>query len=720
MLMHFTYVSALSSIGHHHHHHQLRHSSLSSITTTTRLPFSAATAYEEATSTVSDEEYIDFVSNALLQPPPANSLHPSSSSSADVISLEQARDDYDYYSNDDFVDEQQFTNSNYWPASDNDDWHTTISSSSSSVSDISNDDNWPPIEANNVDNTPHTQHTQISSSPIQSSQQPQTQHQQQQQYDGNYYNNYSHQIHRSARHTILPQELGIWSTSNYAPQSARQTAPNADGAANYSAKSTVARGVVASNKRNNNNKNRRIVHNNNKRASQQQQHVVRCMTGRERRASYDNFGPIPTCNRQGEGVVVAANNFHPRTPIGNSSTNASGRERRANFNSFGPIPTYGREGVVTNYPPRAATVAAAVAANNVRPASSTPSFEPMPNENMRSSARGNVNVGGSSAYGSRPARSSNMRKSSPVRKERIQDVRAAAGPQTQHVGKQRQQDVAAPRSFAQANAAQSSRMGQQAPSAAHDEAVRVKAIFDTLPNLKPNVVSPPTFDDTANSAVATEEESYQEYSDFDTTPTTTSSSNIVTQEQQQDSSEVPIDTPARQSLPSHFELRPMPGKGLGVITKKPYWKGEFIGDYTGELMSEEVKDRRYLKSQQDKLTPEDREWVQSRLDRGQTLTGCYLYGVSLDDEDVHKRFFKKGADAEEEDDTPKNRIYVDAEDEYESQWTRFLNHASPPHNNLNPKSVPESYDGKPKVWFMANRDIDAGEELCFDYGEDYW
>ena len=93
--------------------------------------------------------------------------------------------------------------------------------------------------------------------------------------------------------------------------------------------------------------------------------------------------------------------------------------------------------------------------------------------------------------------------------------------------------------------------------------------------------------------------------------------------------------------------------------------------------------------------------------------------MSLDEENVYQRFGGKGEDTGGEPETP-NRIYVDAEDEYQSLWTRFINHASPPNNNLLPKSVPESYDGNPRVWFMANRDIDAGEELCFDYGEDYW
>ena len=30
------------------------------------------------------------------------------------------------------------------------------------------------------------------------------------------------------------------------------------------------------------------------------------------------------------------------------------------------------------------------------------------------------------------------------------------------------------------------------------------------------------------------------------------------------------------------------------------------------------------------------------------------------------------------------------------------------------------WDGNPRVWFTAKRDIEAGEELTFDYGEDYW
>ncbi|KAL7525582.1 hypothetical protein ACHAXR_001068 [Thalassiosira sp. AJA248-18] len=189
---------------------------------------------------------------------------------------------------------------------------------------------------------------------------------------------------------------------------------------------------------------------------------------------------------------------------------------------------------------------------------------------------------------------------------------------------------------------------------------------------------------------------------------TTESTSPSTEPSHEDD-KVSMDTPARQSLPSHFCLRPMPGKGLGVICLKHISEGEFVGEYQGEVMLEHVKDRRYLPSLKDQQTDEDRQWIQSRLDRDQTLTGCYLYGISLPPNYKYKGSSQTAS-----------RIYVDAEDEYESLWTRFFNHASPPLNNVNPKSIHESYDGNPRVWFIANRDIEEGEEICFDYGDDYW
>ena len=65
------------------------------------------------------------------------------------------------------------------------------------------------------------------------------------------------------------------------------------------------------------------------------------------------------------------------------------------------------------------------------------------------------------------------------------------------------------------------------------------------------------------------------------------------------------------------------------------------------------------------------------------------------------------------------RRYVDAEDPKCSNWCRFINHAAEP--NLRVKSL--AFSGitmKHRVWFVSTREIQPGDELCFDYGEDYW
>lgn len=159
-----------------------------------------------------------------------------------------------------------------------------------------------------------------------------------------------------------------------------------------------------------------------------------------------------------------------------------------------------------------------------------------------------------------------------------------------------------------------------------------------------------------------------------------------------------MNTPARQSLPDHLKLVPMQGKGLGVVTTVPIPQNTVVGDYAGEILTAQEKDRRYLASQEHLQTPVDRAWIKSRIDRGQTVTGTYVYGISL----------PKSAEC----------IYIDSEDEDCSLWTRFINHAE--KANLSPKSIHETYNGQPRVWFVTNQDIEANTELSFDYGDDYW
>mmetsp|Transcript_12863 Transcript_12863/g.26255 ORF Transcript_12863/g.26255 Transcript_12863/m.26255 type:complete len:204 (+) Transcript_12863:114-725(+) len=146
------------------------------------------------------------------------------------------------------------------------------------------------------------------------------------------------------------------------------------------------------------------------------------------------------------------------------------------------------------------------------------------------------------------------------------------------------------------------------------------------------------------------------------------------------------------SCPKEYVIKESPGKGLGVFTLTCIPLNTVVGDYTGELLTLQQKDRLYLPSLKPKRTQEDLKWIESRLERGQTITGDYIFGVG--------------------------DFYVDAEDTDVSNWCRFLNHDG--DANLRVKSLEFGMDDKPRIWFVANRDIQAGEELCFDYGEGYW
>lgn len=179
---------------------------------------------------------------------------------------------------------------------------------------------------------------------------------------------------------------------------------------------------------------------------------------------------------------------------------------------------------------------------------------------------------------------------------------------------------------------------------------------------------------------------------------------------------VHLDTHARQSLPPQFRLVRIHGKGLGVITTQDIPFRSTVGDYKGEIMSAEEKDRRYIQSKSHLRTPVDLAWTRSRKERGQTLTASYLYGVQLPSATGPSSGLGVGYGGTYE----PERIYIDSEDEDCSLWTRFLNHAPGNGANLIPKSIHESWDGNPRVWFIASRDIKEGEELCFDYGDDYW
>ena len=67
---------------------------------------------------------------------------------------------------------------------------------------------------------------------------------------------------------------------------------------------------------------------------------------------------------------------------------------------------------------------------------------------------------------------------------------------------------------------------------------------------------------------------------------------------------------------------------------------------------------------------------------------------------------------------PRRVAYIDGEDPNLSSWCRYLNHCKRGERGCN--CEPKSDAGlQGLVWFVARREIKAGEELCFDYGSSY-
>lgn len=138
-------------------------------------------------------------------------------------------------------------------------------------------------------------------------------------------------------------------------------------------------------------------------------------------------------------------------------------------------------------------------------------------------------------------------------------------------------------------------------------------------------------------------------------------------------------------------IGPSPGKGLGAFALRSFPTHFTVGEYTGETMTGQQHKNRY--SANGTPSAEDEGWALYRRARGVTVSGDYVFKVS-------------------------DNVFIDAEDPEQSNWTRYINHSSEP--NLAVKVLPKGIDGKPRIWFVALRDIKNGEELCFDYGESYW
>lgn len=133
-----------------------------------------------------------------------------------------------------------------------------------------------------------------------------------------------------------------------------------------------------------------------------------------------------------------------------------------------------------------------------------------------------------------------------------------------------------------------------------------------------------------------------------------------------------------------FEVRKsqIPNAGSGLFALKEILEGTYLMDYGGEILSEEEYFRRYP-------------------------TGQGRYVASIPEAIPLPEFGKLS-----------EPTYIDGIDPSKSNLSRFMNSKS-------------TQDGANVVWkkqrfgframhFYAAEDLSAGDELCFDYGADYW
>jgi hypothetical protein len=121
---------------------------------------------------------------------------------------------------------------------------------------------------------------------------------------------------------------------------------------------------------------------------------------------------------------------------------------------------------------------------------------------------------------------------------------------------------------------------------------------------------------------------------------------------------------------------PARGRGLYVSEGSAISSGTYLFDYEGELIDQQSYDARY--------SPESAKQAD------------YAVGLLLPDG---------------------RSVYIDAADEAQSNLARFMNHVDSDQANVVAWTL---YEPTPRVLCFAARDLEAGVELRFDYGEEYW
>lgn len=121
---------------------------------------------------------------------------------------------------------------------------------------------------------------------------------------------------------------------------------------------------------------------------------------------------------------------------------------------------------------------------------------------------------------------------------------------------------------------------------------------------------------------------------------------------------------------SRFVVGASPGKGDGLFAASAIEAGTFLFDYEGESLDEDAFFARYPRGD-----------------------GRYIACIN-------------------------DGLYVDGARAELSNMARWMNHAPPADANVVWKK--QRLGPKPAMHFYATRRIAAGDELCFDYGDEYW
>ncbi|XP_060835432.1 N-lysine methyltransferase KMT5A-A isoform X2 [Rhopalosiphum padi] len=143
--------------------------------------------------------------------------------------------------------------------------------------------------------------------------------------------------------------------------------------------------------------------------------------------------------------------------------------------------------------------------------------------------------------------------------------------------------------------------------------------------------------------------------------------NIVNEEKQ-----IALEEAIASQNEDGLKITVFPNKGRGIIAGKDFARGEYVVEYSGELIYvQEARKREAIYSQD-------------------TSTGCYMY------------YFKYGS----------THYCIDATPE-SSRLGRLVNHSR--FGNLVPKVVEVA--GLPRIVLIAKSDIKRDEELTYDYGD---